>query len=105
MRMTFRIMNFLRKDVKGERAASPARSKPRSGCGAPRQAHREDRTLARLACHGYIAAHHAREFARQRKAETRAAKLLRGRGISLAELLEQLRLMLRRHANAGIDHR
>src|SRR5262249_22071172 len=32
-----------------------------------------------------------------------AAETLRGRGISLAELLEQLRLLLRRYANAGVD--
>jgi hypothetical protein len=37
--------------------------------------------------------------------EPRAAEALSGRGIGLAELLEQLRLLLRRHANAGIHHR
>src|SRR5262249_1443406 len=57
---------------------------------APRQAHGEYRALARLARHGHVAAHHARELAREGKAEPRAAELLRGRGIGLGELLEQL---------------
>src|SRR6516162_7500129 len=72
---------------------------------ATRQAHREYRTLARLARHGHVATHHARELTGDGKAKTGAAEALRGRGISLAELLEQLRLLLRRHAHAGIDHR
>ena len=33
---------------------------------APRQAHGERRTLARLACDGHVAAHHARELQRAR---------------------------------------
>jgi hypothetical protein len=37
--------------------------------GAPGQAHRKDRALVRLARHGHVAAHHARELARERKAE------------------------------------
>src|SRR5262249_29817256 len=51
------------------------------------------------------AAHHACELAREGKAEPRAAELLRGRGISLAELLEQLSLLFRCHANAGVSDR
>jgi hypothetical protein len=43
---------------------------------AARQAEREDRALARLACHGHIAAHHARELAGDRKAEPSAAEAL-----------------------------
>src|SRR6516165_9159532 len=75
------------------------------GCRAARQPHREDRAFALLARHGHVTAHHARELAGDAEAETGAAKAPRGRGIGLAELLEQLRLLLRRHANAGIDHR
>src|SRR5262249_14631787 len=76
-----------------------------SGWSAARQAHRKHRALARLARHGHVAAHHARELAGDGEAETGAAEAPRGRGIGLAELLEQLCLLLRRHANAGIDHR
>src|SRR5262245_31111354 len=75
------------------------------GCRAARQAHREHRALARLARHRHVAAHHARELARESKAEPSAAEALRGRGIGLAELLEQLCLLLRRHANAGVSDR
>src|SRR5262249_5727039 len=64
------------------------------------QAHRKHRALARLACHGHIAAHHARELARDGKPEPRATETLSGRCISLAELLEQLGLLLRGHADA-----
>src|SRR5262249_58406028 len=62
---------------------------------APRQAHGEHRAFAVLARHGHIAAHHARELAGDGKAEPRTAETLRGRGISLAELLEQFCLLLR----------
>ena len=71
-------------------------------CALPaRQAHRKDRALARLARHGHVAAHHARELAGDGEAEPGAAESLSGRGIGLAELLEQLCLLLRRHADAG----
>src|SRR6516162_4539058 len=69
---------------------------------APWQAHREHRTFARLARHGHVAAHHARELARQGKAEPRPAEALSSRGIGLGELLEQLSLLLSRHADAGV---
>src|SRR5262249_31442385 len=69
---------------------------------ATRQAHRKDRAFARLARHCHVAAHHARELAREGKAKPRAAEALRRGGIGLAELLEQLSLLLRRHANAGV---
>src|SRR5215475_12173647 len=72
---------------------------------APRQLHREHRAFARLARYGHVATHHARELAGDGKAEPSAAEALSGLGIGLAELLEQLCLLLRRHANAGIDHR
>src|SRR5262245_3765159 len=69
---------------------------------ADRQAHREHRTLARLARHRHVAAHHARKLARDGKAKPRSAELLRSRGIGLGEFFEQLCLLLRRHANASI---
>src|SRR5262249_15795758 len=71
-------------------------------CG---QAHREYRALARLARHGHVAAHHARELAREGEAEPRAAEALRRGGIRLAELLEQLCLLLSGHTNAGVSDR
>jgi hypothetical protein len=45
---------------------------------ADRQAHREDRALARLARHRHVAAHHARELAREGKTEPGAAVAARG---------------------------
>src|SRR5262245_47171751 len=72
---------------------------------AARQTHGKDRSFARLARHGHVATHHARELAREGKAEPRAAEALSGRGIGLAELLEQLSLLLRSHANAGVSDR
>src|SRR5262249_14131936 len=71
-------------------------------CGATPPPHPKERTLARVSCHGDVAAHHACELAREGKAEPRAAEVLSSRGIGLAELLEQLCLLLRRHANAGV---
>jgi hypothetical protein len=50
---------------------------------APWQAHREHRPLARLACHGHVAAHHACELAGDGEAETGAAAALRGRKIAI----------------------
>jgi hypothetical protein len=72
---------------------------------AARQAEGEDRTLARLARHGHVAAHHARELARDSEPEPRSPEALSGGGIGLAELLEQLSLLLRGHADAGIGDR
>src|SRR5262245_58468687 len=72
------------------------------GCTA-RQPHREHGALARLARHRHVTRHHARELAGDGKAEPRAAEALGGRGIGLAELLEQLGLLLRSHANAGVS--
>jgi hypothetical protein len=65
------------------------------------QAHRKHRTLARLACYCHIAAHHPRELARDSEPEPRSPEALSGRGIGLAELLEQLCLLLRGHPDAG----
>ena len=48
---------------------------------AGRQPHREHRALARLAHHRHVAAHHARELARDGKAKPRPAEALSGRGI------------------------
>src|SRR6516162_2085339 len=69
---------------------------------ASRQAHGEHRAFAELARHGHVAAHRARELAGDGKAEPRPAIALSGRGIGLAELLEQLSLLLRSHANTGV---
>ena len=66
------------------------------------QAHGEDRALARLARHGHVAAHHAGDLASDGKPQSGAPKPLGGGGLGLAELLEQLQLLLRRHADAGI---
>src|SRR5262249_45476330 len=57
---------------------------------------------ARLACHGHVATHHARELAGDGKAEPRAAVAARGERIGLGEILKQFRLLLRRHADAAI---
>src|SRR5258705_12966326 len=70
-------------------------SKPRSGCGAARQAHRKDRTFTRFAGHGHVTTHHTRELAGDGKAEPRPAVAPRGQGIGLRELLEQLALLFR----------
>src|SRR5947208_12934722 len=67
-----------------------------------RQAHREHRAFARLARHHYVAAHHTRELAGDGEAKASAAETLCGRCIGLAEFLEQLRLLLRSHADAGV---
>src|SRR5499427_1000338 len=74
-----------------------------SGWGATRQAYGEHRAFARLARHRHVTAHHARELAGDGKAETGAAETMNGRGVSLAELLEQLCLLLRSHANASVS--
>src|SRR6516225_2507675 len=73
-----------------------------SGWRAARQSHGEHRAFALLARHSHVAAHHARELAGDGEAETGSAEALRGRGISLAELLEQLCLLLGSHAYTGI---
>src|SRR5215831_11889969 len=62
---------------------------------AARQAHRKDRTFAGLARHCHVTAHQARELTSDGKAESRAPETLCSRGIGLAELLEQLGLLLR----------
>src|SRR5262249_18099797 len=72
---------------------------------ATRQAHRKYCSLPWLARHSPVATHHARELAREGKAEPGAAEALRRGGIGLAELLEQLGLLLRGHANAGVSDR
>src|SRR5262249_62131157 len=48
---------------------------------------------------------HPRELARDSEPEPRSPEALSGGGISLAELLEQLCLLLRCHANAGVSDR
>src|SRR5262245_23598738 len=75
------------------------------GCYAAWQTHRKHRALARLARHGHVAAHHARELAGNRKAQAGAAVAARGQGVGLGEVLEQFRLLLGGQADAGIRDR
>jgi len=88
------------------RAANQNRSQQQIGSLASRwrcgQAHCKHRALAWLARHRHVATHHACELAGYGKAQPRAAEALSGRGIGLAELLEQLGLLLRCHADAGV---
>ena len=79
---------------------SGLRESGRLGWRAARQAHREYGALTRFARHGHIAAHHARQLARDGEAEAGAAKFLRGRPFGLGELLEQLRLLIRGDGSA-----
>src|SRR5215472_5029126 len=59
------------------------------GCCAAWQPHGEHRALARLARHRHVAAHHARQLARESKAEPSTAVAARGQGIGLGEILKQ----------------
>src|SRR5262249_24865282 len=61
--------------------------------------------FAGLTRDSHVAAHHARELAGNGEAKPGAAKLLGGRPIGLADLLEQLCLLLRCHADAGVSDR
>src|SRR5262249_19308711 len=72
---------------------------------APWQAHGERRAFAVLARHGHIAAHHARELAREGKAKSRAPETLCSRGIGLTEFFEQLCLLFRGHADTRFSDR
>ncbi len=63
----------------------------------------EGRTLAGLAFHGDIAAHHAAKPAADGQAESGAAEFSRRRGIHLREIGEQLIDFERGYADAGID--
>src|SRR5262245_61143585 len=56
----------------------------------------------RLALDRHVAAHHPRELAADGEPEPCAAELLRGGCIGLAKFLKQLRLLLERHADAGV---
>ena len=73
-------------------------------CAPPGRRTVKDRAFARLARHCHVAAHHAGELAGDSKTKAGAAEALRGRGIGLGELLEQLCLLLRRHADASIGN-
>src|SRR6516225_3901379 len=89
-------------EVEHEQAADAVCGSMRRAAG---QAHRKHRTLARLTRHRHVAAHHARELAREGKAEPRPAVAARCQGIGLDEVLEQFCLLLRRHADAAIRDR
>jgi hypothetical protein len=67
-----------------------------------RHSHGKHRSLARLARDRDIATHHARELAREGKAESRSAVASRGERIRLGEFLEQFRLLFDGQANASI---
>jgi hypothetical protein len=74
----------------------------RAGCrrsARPEVIHAESGTRG-LALHGREPVDVARELARDGKAEPRAAEVLRGRPVGLAELLEQLCLVLCSHGQA-----
>src|SRR3954454_11224628 len=95
-------------ETAGSAAAPPAicrNRRPASWRLTPRQPHREHRAFARLARHCHIPAHHAGEIAGDGESEPGAAETLRGRGIGLGELLEQLCLLLCGHADAGVGDR
>src|SRR5262249_57237617 len=80
------------------RRGAAGRFPPESVLRAARQAEGGDRALAPLACHGHIAAHHARQLAGDGEAKTSAPKPLPGRGIGRAELLAHLNPPLPTHA-------
>jgi hypothetical protein len=61
--------------------------------------------FARLARHGHIATHHARELAREGKAEPGSAVAPCGQGIGLGEILKKFRLPLGSQADAGVGDR
>ena len=69
-----------------------------------RQGDRKCRAFAGFARDRHVAAHHLAEPACDRQAEAGAAVMARGRRVGLGELLEQPGHLLRRHANAGVDH-
>src|SRR5262249_42721910 len=72
------------------------------GCCAAWQPHRKHRALARLACHGHVAAHHARELAGESKSQPRPTIAACGQRICLGEVLEQFLLLLGGHADAAV---
>jgi hypothetical protein len=53
---------------------------------------------------GSLVTHHARELAREGKAEPRPAVAARGQGIGLGEILEQFRLLLGGEPDAGVGN-
>ena len=55
-----------------------------------------------IARHRHVAAHHARELAREGKTEPCPAIAARGQGIGLGEILKQFRPLFGGQANAGI---
>ena len=72
---------------------------------APWQAHREHRPLAGSLATVTSPPIMRAKLARDGKAEPRPAVAAHGQGIGLGEILEQLRLLLRRHTDAGIRYR
>src|SRR5262249_18604780 len=64
----------------------------------------DHRALALLARYRYVTTHHAGELAGDREPQPGPTITSGGRSVGLAELLEQLGLLLWRHADAGIGH-
>ena len=62
------------------------------------------RPLLRHAFHPHLAAHHFNQALADGQAETRAAILARGRGVNLAERLEQAGQAVDGNADAGVAH-
>ena len=87
------------------------RARVRPAESAARRAHPEpDREVeraadARLALDPDLAAHQLDQPAADRQAQAGAAVLARRGHVGLGERLEQLRRLLRRHADAGVAHR
>src|SRR5208282_3509766 len=75
----------------------------RLGAGEPR-GEPEARAAAELALDADLAAHELRELPCDREPEPGAAVFPRERGVDLAEGLEDAGLLLRRDADAGIEH-
>ena len=66
---------------------------------------RERAAVAHLALDADLAAHQFDEPRGDRQAQPRAAVAARGRGVGLGERIEDLRLLLGRHADARVGHR
>src|SRR5713101_3917815 len=65
----------------------------------------EGRSLAGLAGHLNVSAHHLAELAADRQAQPGAAKLAACGSVGLGEGLEELAELLRGHADAGVADR
>ena len=85
--------------IRARRAARSARADVDQ-----RQVQREARALSRRAGQADFAAEQLRQFARDRKAQARAAVLAAGRTVGLLERLEDDLLLVAADADAGVRH-